>query len=247
MGDRPLGHLPTQRRLSKLICSHQQENNPWTNDSPHTLRPFAFCLSLLALRLIDLAHWSEIHKEGGGADALQISFCKIGNLLECPSSYMTTFTNCPLLILLQNGSYPIEGRALLPILGRGHKYWREIKHKYWQIPDRISDWILERTSDQISDRTQDRISDRISNRTSDLGPWTGSRISSRKDWFWAKRVLWKFLSRGGSSPDLQITNCQQPVALTLYVVVVTPNNSYNLLAISHWTIDPLIHAPIGLY
>ena len=32
---------------------------------------------------------------------------------------MTMFTNCHLLILLQNGSSPIEGRAL-PILGRGY-------------------------------------------------------------------------------------------------------------------------------
>ena len=101
------------------------DRRTFIRQTPHTLRLFAIPLSLPALWLVDLAHWSEIHKEGGGADALQISFCKIVHLLECPSSYMTTFTNCPLLIPLQSGSYPIEGRAL-SILGRGHKYWWEI-------------------------------------------------------------------------------------------------------------------------
>jgi hypothetical protein len=44
----------------------------------------------------------------------------------------------------------------------------------------------------------------------------------------AKKILWKFylmVFTGGSSPDLKITNYKgpwQPVALILYVVVVTP-------------------------
>ena len=102
---------------------------------------------------------------------------------------------------------------------------------------------------------------------SQTGPWTGSLVESinsvaRSYLRQAKKVLWKFLSRGFHQrvfsrlayyqlPGALVARSIDPVWICSDTQYMHCKSSYDmtvdLLAISHWTIDVLIHAPIGLY